>query len=541
MDIHLSVCFGLSHTPAYEQALEYAALFDGFAPMGADAPVNTIATTNHEILAKFDLFQTLLTTIGDWKSAKVLVQEREYEPLAFLEAIKPIAACHRAYQQTADKEAYCDDGSPDCWGCLQLRQIILRHADLPYDETKSYWYQYGSYASKTIWTVDKEMLARALNDIIEVKHIWFCPVFQNTMFRNLLLQLPNSIDTTDTKHWGQKYLDEVISDFKRWLPTNVRHKSAPAPSVEKKHPAPDTGRALDFKKIPFPKRDGDLKLLRYIPDTSFEDIGGIEDIIQNIREVIELPIRQPQLYDHLGIKPFRGILLWGEPGNGKTLIAKAIAHEVKAHFIPLAGPDILHNRFGESEKTLKIIFEEARRLQPSIIFIDEIDAIAQSRLAGENSKWYATVVNQLLALMDGIQEFGNVRILASTNRPDLLDPALLRPGRFDYKLEIKKPNLHGCKKILDIITKGMPLATDVDLYAFSEIVIGLSAADITFIAREAALVAIRRNLDINSLILEDSPPQDFTQIQITKSDFNSAMVTWKRNNKYTNKTFSLKG
>jgi transitional endoplasmic reticulum ATPase len=276
------------------------------------------------------------------------------------------------------------------------------------------------------------------------------------------------------------------------------------------------------------------------PPTTFADIGGVDEIIQNIRIMIELPIKKPMLFEQLGVQPFRGILLWGDPGNGKTMFAKAIAHEVNAHFIPVSGPDILNKNFGQSEKNLRDIFDEARQHQPSVIFIDEIDSIAQTRLSGESSKWYATLVNQLMSLMDGIKEFGNVTVLASTNRPDLLDAALLRPGRFDYKLEIKKPNLPGCKRVLDIATRGMPIADDVDLFTFSESVVGYSAAEITFLVREAAMVALRKGVANRTISLDDDTQSDYSFLRITMPDFETALHMLKWHRRYVNLTYSLK-
>jgi len=360
-------------------------------------------------------------------------------------------------------------------------------------------------------------------------------------YRKYVVELPNSVDTTDTQNWGLIYLDEVLSNDKQWKPINIYHKIlSSAPEIDLKETVKNNDRIDSNKRAEEISKRTEYNKQRYIPEITFDDIGGIEDIIQKIREVIELPFKQPDLYEHLGVKPYRGVMLWGEPGNGKTLIAKAIANEVRAHFIPVGGPDILDKNFGQSERNLRDIFEEARDMQPSIIFFDEIDSIAQSRLAGESSKWYATVVNQLMSLMDGMKEFGNVTVLASTNRPDLLDTALLRPGRFDYILEVKKPNLPGCKKVLDIATKGMPLADDVDLFSFAESVVGYSAAQITFIAKEAAMVALRRTIDIKSIITEDKIVKDFSHVEVKRSDFLSALIILKWNSKYVNKTYSLK-
>jgi transitional endoplasmic reticulum ATPase len=540
MDIKFSLYFGRADSADFNQALELASAFDGFVPAGSDADLFIVETTNQEALAKFSLFTQLLTTLSRITPAEVRFRDTDWQPDPFLNGIKAVAVCCQQYLHAADKADYCDNGEPDCWGCRLLNGIILHHDAEPFDEAARYWYQFGSYLNATTWKINKEDIYKELMSIVENRFIDFCPVFQLSFFRRLLAALPATLDLADSKSWGQVFLDEVATDHKKWTPVNVHHKTAHAAGFKKAKQTKSEEQLAAEREEHRAKVEAN-QYLRYIPETSFDDVGGIEDIIQSIRETIELPIRQPDLYAYMGIKPHRGILLWGDPGNGKTLVAKAIAHEVKAHFIPIAGPDVLNKSFGESEKNLRDIFEQARELQPTIIFIDEIDAIAQARLAGETSKWYATVVNQLLSLMDGINVFGNVTVLASTNRPDLLDPALLRPGRFDYKLEIKKPNLHGCKQILDIVTRGMPLADDVDLFTFAEAIIGFSAADIAFIAREAALVALRRNMDIKAVVLGETAFTDYSKLIVTRTDFYSALVTLKKLNKYTNKTYSLKG
>lgn len=542
MNFELSIHFTTSQVNDQDDIFDYASHFDRFTPSSTETEQHIIKTSNHEILAKYPSFLKLMEVLAEQNSARIQYKQSETDPISFLKNIKEIAACFLEYEKAEDKSVYCDNREPDCWGCRYLKGIIHRHQEVSYVSNNKYWYQFGSYRDSFTWGVDKEELYKVLTKSVDTEFIDFCPIFQYSFFRKILASLPATIDVNDSEHWGQVYLDEVVTEQKRWLPVNVQHKSSATNALAIKKNQVKKSRLKDLAGKDSDK--GDLsqnQYLRNIPDTSFDDIGGIEDILQSIREVIELPIKQPELYEHMGITPYRGILLWGEPGNGKTLIAKAIAHEVKAHFIPIAGPDVLNKSFGESEKNLRNIFEEAKRLQPTIIFIDEIDAIAQARLAGETSKWYATVVNQLLALMDGIVNYGNVTVMASTNRPDLLDPALMRPGRFDYKLEIKKPNLHGCKKILDIVTKDMPLSDDVDLFHFAEVIIGYSAAEIAFLAREAAMVAVRRKVDINSIILNDMPLTDIKDLTVKRSDFYTALVTLKKNARYNHITYSLKG
>ena len=279
--------------------------------------------------------------------------------------------------------------------------------------------------------------------------------------------------------------------------------------------------------------DEKLAESKYIPNITFSEIGGLGEIIKVIREVIELPIKQPKLFEHLGIIPHKGILLYGPPGCGKTLIAKAISHEINAHFIDIKGPELFNKWLGQSEENLRNVFTEARHYEPSIIFFDEIDAIAQKRSGDESNRHYSLFVNQLLTLMDGVEEYSNVRIIASTNRPELLDEAILRPGRFDYHIEIKIPTLEGCIEILKICTRKMPLSNEFNMYFFAEKLVGLTGADIRFIATEAAYNCMRRNIGSDNFYQNNQ--LDFQNFLVTEQDFNIALTNL-NNNSHKNKT-----
>jgi transitional endoplasmic reticulum ATPase len=261
-----------------------------------------------------------------------------------------------------------------------------------------------------------------------------------------------------------------------------------------------------------------------IPHITWEDIGDLEDAKQKIRELVELPLRHPELFKHLGIEPPKGILLIGPPGTGKTLLAKAVANEANAYFVAINGPEIMSKYYGESEARLREIFEEAKKNAPAIIFIDEIDAIAPKReeVTGEVEK---RVVAQLLTLMDGLQERGQVVVIGATNRPDAVDPALRRPGRFDREIWINPPDLKGRYEILMIHTRNMPLAPDVDLRKLAEITHGFSGADLAALAREAAMSALRRAIQSGLIDLNQSsiPPETFEKIKVTMSDFSNAL------------------
>jgi transitional endoplasmic reticulum ATPase len=255
---------------------------------------------------------------------------------------------------------------------------------------------------------------------------------------------------------------------------------------------------------------------------TYEDIGGMRNIIERVRELIELPLKYPELFRKLGIEPPKGVLLYGPPGCGKTLLAKAVANEIDAYFIAINGPEIMSKFYGESEARLREIFEEAKKHAPSVIFIDEIDAIAPKRdeVVGEVER---RVVAQLLALMDGLESRGDVIVIAATNRPHAIDPALRRPGRFDREIEIPLPDKQGRLEILQIHTRNMPLAKDVDLTKITEITHGYTGADLAALAKEAALNALRRYLPKIDLSKNEIPTELLDSIEVTMDDFIHAL------------------
>jgi transitional endoplasmic reticulum ATPase len=257
---------------------------------------------------------------------------------------------------------------------------------------------------------------------------------------------------------------------------------------------------------------------------TYEDIGGLGDQVKRIREMIELPLRFPQVFARLGIDPPKGVLLHGPPGCGKTLIAKIIASETDATFLHLSGPEIMHKFYGESEAHLRSVFEKARSRAPSILFLDEIDAIAPKReeLGGEKQV-ERRIVAQLLALMDGLEERGHVIVIGATNIPNALDPALRRPGRFDRELVIPIPDKHGRLEILTIHTRGVPLADDVDLERLAFLTHGYVGADLTALAREGAMHAIRRLMPRIDFERKVIPEEAILALEVTMDDFLNAL------------------
>ncbi|MEM3465417.1 MAG: CDC48 family AAA ATPase [Candidatus Jordarchaeales archaeon] len=259
-----------------------------------------------------------------------------------------------------------------------------------------------------------------------------------------------------------------------------------------------------------------------VSQVTYEDIGGLHEEIQKVREMIELPLKHPELFKRLGIEPPKGVLLYGPPGCGKTLIAKAVANEADAHFISINGPEIMSKFYGESEKRLREVFQEAEENAPSIIFIDELDSIAPKReeVTGEVER---RIVAQLLALMDGLKSRGRVIVIGATNRPNALDPALRRPGRFDREIEISVPDKQGRFEILQIHARGMPLADDVDLYQLAASTHGFVGADLEALCREAAMKALRRYLPQIDLDEETIPTEILESMVVTQQDFMEAL------------------
>jgi len=358
----------------------------------------------------------------------------------------------------------------------------------------------------------RKNIGGALNDIVKIKKV------TTKVAKSVVLMPVNDVVTVD------KEFTDFVKNRLKGLP--LSHGDEISVMI--------LGNSMDFKISKISPK-GVVKIdrttsLNILEETSidrkvrvtYEEVGGLKSEIKAMREIVELPLRHPELFSRLGIEPHSGILLYGPPGCGKTLIAKVLASESEANMFSINGPEIMNKYYGETEARLRDIFKEAKDNSPSIIFIDEIDAIAPKReeAYGDVEK---RVVAQILALMDGLTERGNVIVLGATNRPDSIDPALRRPGRFDREVEISVPNEDGRLEVLLIHTRGMPIAEDVNLKDLASELHGYTGADIKSLCREAAMKSIHRYLPEIDLETEKIPTEILKSMEVRLIDFYDAM------------------
>jgi transitional endoplasmic reticulum ATPase len=278
------------------------------------------------------------------------------------------------------------------------------------------------------------------------------------------------------------------------------------------------GKDTKIKLLDEVVQPGELK----VPSITYDDIGGLKEEVSAIREMIEIPMKHPEVFERIGISPPKGVLLHGPPGTGKTLLAKALANELDAHFKVINGPEIVSKYYGDSEKELRKIFEEAEKNSPAIIFMDELDSIAPNRdeVSGEAER---RIVAQLLTLMDGLKGRGNVVVIAATNRPNSIDPALRRPGRFDREIAINPPSREGRREILDVHTRGMPLDKDVDLDRIAELTHGFTGADLEVLTKEAAMKALKKWIPDLVRFEDTIPAESLEHIKVSMQHFMDAL------------------
>ena len=393
------------------------------------------------------------------------------------------------------------------------RQIHLYDND---HLTQNSWYAYGQVDEDATFRVDKEAITeRVLSDLGPCVH---CPILDLDATAELVARLPEKIAPGKDDAWAYREKGPLQS----WKVVKTREGREPAAPVAEE-------REGLFERLARGVRSGGANVAaasgtapgtRNVPATRYEDVGGMRETIEMVREAVELPITHPEIFKKMGIRPHKGILFYGPPGTGKTLLARAVANESGAHFIAVSGPEILNKFWGQSEAKLRSIFSEAKAKAPAVVLFDEIDSFASSRDAMSES-FEATLVSQLLSLMDGLNDLGQVCVIATTNRPSALDSALRRPGRFDHEIEVGLPDAEARLHILKIHAKGMPTDPDLDLDRIARATGGYSGADLEALCREAALVCMRRTINLRDFEKRIAPHQ-LSALSVTTYDFRTA-------------------
>ena len=497
---------------------------ESFSLYSNDKSKNTVVIEDDEIREKRDTIDEVLSIVKNWTKSEYYIGDDKVDSIDIIKLLKLLDCENAKANEIVGDHCLALDG----WGCNYLEEIAYNNDEYSY-RNKYYWYEFGFFKDNT-WMIDKDRIKRILEDEAERKHLFFCRFFDLEKINKEVEKLPDRIEVDENDKnckWQYKY---------RKAPAGLNQTEVIGVEPKNNTQFPDhvtfpLGELLPPEIITEePKKN--------VPSITFNDIGGIDSIVQQVREVIELPMISPEIFEYYHLTPHKGILLYGPPGCGKTLIAKAIANEIKAHFITVNGPEILNKYLGQSEENLRKIFEEAKSISPSIIYFDEFDSLSTVRDSDDHLS-SSTVVNQLLTLLDGMDD-KHVCCIASTNRIDMIDEAVKRPGRFDYVIEIEKPSVEGCKAIFKIHTKNMPIEESFDKEKFVEkYLVGLSGAEIAFIASEAAYNSIRRTIDIKRifsgeevLLSEDNIVSELDFVQAVKTMKNRKSKSWSAQYRY---------
>ena len=514
----IKILFYKSSSKYYDSTCLQCEAFSGYTQSGS---TNEIVIDLQELKEKYRQVFLLFGTLKNWSKSEYYINDSRSNARS-IESILSIIQCEQNCMNCviADEFCYGDAG----WGCKYLSSVALRRESYYHYSSNSYWYEFGHFEQDE-WIIDKNKILTTIKREAAEKNVDICTCFSIQKAEDIISLLPDKITVTDEEdcEWEFKYRD---------APLGMRQTEIIGVMPKDRTPSGYGGLSFSASfKTDESVNNEQSQLRKSVPETTFDDIGGIDDIVQQVREIIELPLVAPSIFRHYHIKPHKGILLYGPPGCGKTMIAKAVANEIDAHFIAVNGPEILNKYLGQSESNLRKIFDEAKKFEPSVIYFDEFDSISSTRDADSNPLM-ASVVNQLLTLMDGIDSHCQICAIASTNRIDMIDEAIKRPGRFDYVIEIQKPSLEGCIAIFRIHTRDKPIDSHFDKDAFVEhYLVGHTGADIAFVVSEAAYNSIRRTVDIKTIFNWHQEFSVSSENIIVEHDFIKAVNTLKESRK----------
>ncbi len=470
--VELRVVFRRTSSKEFTRALALARQQPGFAEgEGAFA-----VTFNQDQL---DVYQELVALVGRWAQTAVSLNGQAVSR----ERLNHLVACYQARLAAPDRRVYCAGGEVHQSRVGAVRQLFPCRM-IPVSEANGNgWFQYGRLTRDGVFIVDKAQLRQAVSGALGETLAEQCPALFPVEVDAVIDRLPDRVDPRKDPHWA--YRDGWHNG--RFVPVGVEKRTGTAAARNTSGPLAE---AEAVAVGPAVAQNPAIAPVRY------RDIGGLGPQIRVVRENLELPLRFPALFAHLGVEPHRGMLLSGPPGTGKTMLARALATEAQANFLVVNGPEILSKWRGESEANLRRIFSEAREGAPSVVLIDEVDAIAPDRARVQHTH-EAVLVSQMLTLLDGLADRGRVVVVATTNRPELVDPAVRRPGRLDLLVQIGLPNEAARRDILRIHSERMPLGSDVDLDALAGATVGFAGAHLGALCREAGMECMREVVRID--------------------------------------------
>ena len=450
----------------------------------------------------------LLRLVSNWKSASVLVDGTPASPWQIERVVTcALQKCRKGPEQRAH---HCDGGGRPDDDAAPVRIPCRQFA--AYDRSAVEWWRFGKMA-QGVFHVDRKAAHEELRARTDELGCGWCPGLELRRMKKAVARLPGRIDPmAEGSEWSPRKAGSRV------VGVQPRTRTNPATSLSFTIGLSGADRDHEDPGSPPISPDG----------PTYADIGGLDEPLRQVRELLELPLRRPEVFQHLGIEAPRGVLLTGPPGCGKTLIARAVAREVGASFHAVTVTELLSKYIGESERHIRQLFEQAAANAPAIVFLDEIDAIGFDRSTARHG-WEVGPLTQLLGILDGFRALEGVQVLAATNRPERLDPALVRPGRFDRIIEIPPPSMDGRLAILRVHTAKMPLAGDVDLHALASASEGFTGADLRALCQEAGMAALRRADGVHG---DDNAERwghaALEKLAVTERDFSAALAAVRR-------------
>lgn len=482
--IKIEVSFGKSSSVNYRTAVRLAKQVEGYEERGEGQQIrhSVRLDLSFDDDKAWDDVRQLSQIIGGWKSASFRLDGRRFTSMWELDQeIGEVRQCYIQRRDSVLGEAHClgkeaPDDEADFFGCRYVRAITHEGASGYYSHQSQKWYQYGELSDeRTTFRTDKEKILSLIKTHTADHLCTKCPCFSWDRVAREVSDLPEVIELNGDSHFEVKYSE---------INTNK------ALGIQPKGSSQGFGITIPIKIGDDEDDEDDVPVERNIPSVRYADIAAQDEALEEIRNIVELPLTHPEYFLEMGIEPQQGIILHGSPGNGKTLIAKAVATESKAHLEVINGPEVKSKWVGESEKNLRKAFNRARKLQPSIILIDELDAVAPRR-DKMDQQHDVSLISQFLVLLDGLESRGRVAVIGTTNRIEAIDSALRRPGRFDYHIRVAEPDNKGRLAILKVHLGRMKTADGIDLAAFVQNLDGFSGAEIAGLCREVGLVSIR--------------------------------------------------